>query len=306
MGQAYLENKEYQNAIEQFMHARDIYSKLVDAEHTRITRRSMCVAQRGLGNYKEALLELRMQEEWLKKSDNIDGIVFEEIAENLLALGYSSSSIYFSKALECFKAQDLIGDLDPKRISRMRELSRKILTNYRKWIVMFEFEYVMSDQLKEAILVSEVTSRPLLLKGEPGTGKTLLAQHVAKIKNIPIFEWHVKSTSLAKDGLYTYDALSRLHDSRFMELDGGKASKVKDISNYIKLEGMGKAFSNNSPCVLLIDEIDKADIEFPNDLLRELDRMEFEILETGQKIKANVRPLVVITSNSEKNYRMHF
>ena len=165
---------------------------------------------------------------------------------------------------------------------------------------MFEFEYVMSDQLKEAILVSEVTSRPLLLKGEPGTGKTLLAQHVAKIKNIPIFEWHVKSTSLAKDGLYTYDALSRLHDSRFMELDGGKASKVKDISNYIKLEGMGKAFSNNSPCVLLIDEIDKADIEFPNDLLRELDRMEFEILETGQKIKANVRPLVVITSNSEK------
>ena len=127
VGQAYLENKEYQNAIEQFMHARDIYSKLVDAEHTRITRRSMCVAQRGLGNYKEALLELRMQEEWLKKSDNIDGIVFEEIAENLLALGYSSSSIYFSKALECFKTQDLIGDLDPKRISRMRELSRKNL-----------------------------------------------------------------------------------------------------------------------------------------------------------------------------------
>ena len=165
---------------------------------------------------------------------------------------------------------------------------------------MHEFEYVMPDQLKEAILVSEITGRPLLLKGEPSTGKTLLAQHVAKMKKVPMFEWHVKSTSLAKDGLYTYDALSRLHDSRFMELDKDKFNKVKNISNYIKLEGMGKAFSNDNPCVLLIDEIDKADIEFPNDLLRELDRMEFEILETGQKIKAKVRPLIVITSNSEK------
>ena len=127
VGQAYLENKEYQKAIEQFMHARDIFSKLIDAENARTSRRSICIAQRGLGNYKEALLELRMQEEWLKKSDNLDGIVFQEIAENLLALGHSSSSIYFSKALECFKLQDLIADMDPKRISRIRELSRKNL-----------------------------------------------------------------------------------------------------------------------------------------------------------------------------------
>ena len=109
---------------------------------------------------------------------------------------------------------------------------------------MFEFEYVMSDQLKEAILVSEITSRPLLLKVNPAQERHYLLNMLQNIKNIPIFEWHVKSTSLAKDGLYTYDALSRLHDSRFIDLDGGKANKVKDISNYIKLEAMGKAFSN--------------------------------------------------------------
>tara|TARA_Y100000589_G_scaffold330348_1_gene379720 strand:+ start:7335 stop:8138 length:804 start_codon:yes stop_codon:yes gene_type:complete len=165
---------------------------------------------------------------------------------------------------------------------------------------MQEFEYVMCEQLKEAILVAEVTERPLLLKGEPGTGKTLLAKHVAKIKSQPIFEWHIKSTSLAKEGLYSYDALSRLHDSRFLDLDEGNLSKVKNISNYIKLEAMGEAFSLNKPSVLLIDEIDKADIEFPNDLLRELDQMEFEILETGEKVRAKVRPFVVITSNNEK------
>ncbi len=127
VGQAYLANKEYQKAIEQFMHARDIFSKLIDAENARITRRSICIAQRGLGNYKEALLELRIQEEWLKKSNDSDGIIFEEIAENLLALGHNSSSVYFCKALECFKAEGLIINMDPNRISRIRELSRKNL-----------------------------------------------------------------------------------------------------------------------------------------------------------------------------------
>ena len=127
VGQAYLENKEYQKAIEQFMHARDIFSKLIDAENARTSRLSICIAQRGLGNYKEALLELRMQEEWLKKSDNLDGIIFEEIAENLLALRHNSSSVYFCKALECFQAEGLISNMEPNRISRIRELSRKNL-----------------------------------------------------------------------------------------------------------------------------------------------------------------------------------
>ena len=127
VGEAYLENKNYQKAIEQFMHARDIFSKLFDAEKVRKIRISICIAQRGLGNYKEALLELRVQEEWLKKTGNSDGIVFEEIAENLMALGQSSSSIYFSKALKSFEAQSLVSDMDSKRISRIRQLSRKIL-----------------------------------------------------------------------------------------------------------------------------------------------------------------------------------
>ena len=159
-----------------------------------------------------------------------------------------------------------------------------------------EFEYVSSKELDEAISVAEITKRPLLVKGEPGTGKTLLAEYIAKQKNIPIFRWHIKSTTLARDGLYFYDAVTRLNDSRF----GSKERDVNNINDYIRMEPMGEAFSLGSPCVLLIDEIDKADIEFPNDLLLELDRMEFSILETGETVKAIERPLVVITSNSEK------
>jgi len=162
-----------------------------------------------------------------------------------------------------------------------------------------QLEYILSPQLEEAVLVSEVTSRPLLIKGEPGTGKTLLAEHVATARNWPLFSWHVKSTSVAKDGLYSYDALSRLNDARFTDIEKGE-SRVHNIENYIRLEAMGEAFDYDGNAVLLIDEIDKADIEFPNDLLLELDRMEFKILETGRQIKARQRPLVFITSNNEK------
>jgi MoxR-like ATPase len=161
--------------------------------------------------------------------------------------------------------------------------------------VSADISYVLSPELEEAVKISQITQRPLLLKGEPGTGKTLLANHIAKKLSVPLFQWHIKSTTLAKDGLYFYDAVSRLNDSRFSESD-----KVKDIENYIRLEAMGLAFSNQGPSVLLIDEIDKADIEFPNDLLLELDRMEFTINETGRHIKATTRPLVIITSNNEK------
>ena len=161
-----------------------------------------------------------------------------------------------------------------------------------------EIEYVLSESLKESLSVAEITGRPLLIKGEPGTGKTLLANAIAEKKGIPLFEWHVKSTSVAKDGLYTYDALARLNDARFLE--GEERKKLEDLGNYIKLEGMGQAISYQKECVLLIDEIDKADIEFPNDLLRELDRMEFEIPETSRVIKTQTRPLVIITSNNEK------
>lgn len=157
-------------------------------------------------------------------------------------------------------------------------------------------EYVLSPELKEAIMVSEVTQKPLLIKGEPGTGKTLLARHIAKQKEIPFYQWHIKSTTQAKDGLYFYDAVTRLNDSRF----GDNKKDVQNIDSYIRLEAMGKAFAHNGESVLLIDEIDKADIEFPNDLLLELDRMEFMIQETGKVIKAEKRPFVIITSNNEK------
>ncbi len=161
---------------------------------------------------------------------------------------------------------------------------------------MSNLKYVVPPALEEAVLVSEITGRPLLLKGEPGTGKTLLAQALAEERNRPIFRWHVKSISLAKDGLYFYDALSRLNDSRFAE----NSEKIKNIENYISLGALGQAFDSNEPCVVLIDEIDKADAEFPNDLLLELDQMEFVITETGRRVHAKQRPLAIITSNNEK------
>jgi MoxR-like ATPase len=154
--------------------------------------------------------------------------------------------------------------------------------------------YVATDDLKVAVNASITLERPLLIKGEPGTGKTVLAQEVAKALGAPLIEWHIKSTIKAQQGLYEYDAVSRLRDSQLGD------EKVKDISNYIKRGKLWEAFTSPVRPVLLIDEIDKADIEFPNDLLQELDRMEFFVYETGETIKAAKRPLVMITSNNEK------
>jgi len=140
--------------------------------------------------------------------------------------------------------------------------------------------------------------RPLLVKGEPGTGKTMLAEEVAEALNMPLLQWHIKSTTKAQQGLYEYDAVSRLRDSQLSDVDGGE--RVKDIHNYILKGVLWQAFTADQPVALLIDEIDKADIEFPNDLLREIDRMEFYCYETRQLIKAKHRPLVFITSNNEK------
>jgi MoxR-like ATPase len=154
--------------------------------------------------------------------------------------------------------------------------------------------YVATDDLMMAVNAALALERPLLIKGEPGTGKTMLALEVAKALGRPLYEWHVKSTTKAQNGLYEYDAVSRLRDSQLGD------PKVKDIGNYIVQGMLWKAFSADEPSVLLIDEVDKADIEFPNDLLRELDRMEFYVYETQQLIKARHRPLVIITSNNEK------
>ena len=154
--------------------------------------------------------------------------------------------------------------------------------------------YVATQELMMAVNAAITLERPLLIKGEPGTGKTMLALEVAKALKRPLYEWHIKSTMKAQHGLYEYDAVSRLRDSQLGD------PKVHDISNYIVRGMLWNAFDSEQQSVLLIDEVDKADIEFPNDLLRELDRMEFYVYETQQLIKARHRPLVIITSNNEK------
>ncbi len=154
--------------------------------------------------------------------------------------------------------------------------------------------YVASDDLALAVNAAVTLQRPLLVKGEPGTGKTELARQVAAALELPLIEWHVKSTTKAQQGLYEYDAVSRLRDSQLGE------ARVHDVRNYIRKGKLWQAFEAEGRVVLLIDEIDKADIEFPNDLLQELDRMEFHVYETGEMVTARHRPVVIITSNNEK------
>ena len=154
--------------------------------------------------------------------------------------------------------------------------------------------YIATEDLMVAVNAAVTLERPLLIKGEPGTGKTVLAHEVAKALNKPIIEWHIKSTTKAQQGLYEYDAVSRLRDSQLGE------QRVHDIANYIQRGKLWEAFAADEQVVLLIDEIDKADIEFPNDLLLELDRMEFFVYETQERVQAKKRPIVIITSNNEK------
>jgi MoxR-like ATPase len=154
--------------------------------------------------------------------------------------------------------------------------------------------YIATDDLRIAVNAAVALERPLLIKGEPGTGKTVLAYEIAKAMNAPLITWHIKSTTKAHNGLYEYDAVSRLRDSQLGE------ARVHDVRNYLKPGKLWEAFTAPNRPVLLIDEIDKADIEFPNDLLQELDRMEFYVQETDETIRAEVRPIVVITSNNEK------
>ncbi len=155
-------------------------------------------------------------------------------------------------------------------------------------------DYVATEDLKVAVNAAVTLQRPLLVKGEPGTGKTVLAQEVAKALGAPLLEWHIKSTTKAHQGLYEYDAVARLRDGQLGE------ERARDVRNYIKRGKLWEAFTAPERPVLLIDEIDKADIEFPNDLLQELDRMEFFVYETGETVKAERRPVVIITSNNEK------
>jgi MoxR-like ATPase len=155
-------------------------------------------------------------------------------------------------------------------------------------------DYVATQDLEVAVNAAIVLERPLLVKGEPGTGKTVLAEEIAKSVKAPLLTWHIKSTTKAQQGLYEYDAVSRLRDSQLGD------PRVSDISNYIRRGKLWEAFTADRRPVLLIDEVDKADIEFPNDLLLELDRMEFYVYETGETVRAAKRPIVVITSNNEK------
>ena len=154
--------------------------------------------------------------------------------------------------------------------------------------------YVATDDLKVAVNAAVTLRRPLLVKGEPGTGKTVLAYEIAKAVGADLIEWNIKSTTKAQQGLYEYDAVARLRDGQLGD------ERVHDIANYIRKGKLWEAFQHKTPPVLLIDEIDKADIEFPNDLLQELDRMEFHVYETKETIRADERPIVVITSNNEK------
>jgi MoxR-like ATPase len=155
-------------------------------------------------------------------------------------------------------------------------------------------DYIASSELMQTVNVAMTLSRPLLIKGEPGTGKTMLAQSIARGLAMPLIAWNIKSTTKAQDGLYVYDTVQRLYDGQFGDGD------VSDIAHYIKLGKLGEAFTSTERTVLLIDEIDKADIEFPNDLLWELDQMEFYIPETHETVEARRRPVVIITSNAEK------
>ena len=155
-------------------------------------------------------------------------------------------------------------------------------------------DYVATDELQLAVNAAIQLQKPLLIKGEPGTGKTMLAEQIAKSLDLPLIQWHIKSTTKAQQGLYEYDAVSRLRDSQLGD------DKVQDISNYIIQGKIWQAFQSEKQAVLLIDEIDKADIEFPNDLLLELDKMEFFVYETKELVKATTRPIIIITSNNEK------